>query len=51
MAHSANIATLMEAFLEVATITGEVCGDPSPELREALESAGVKIYTPLARLS
>lgn len=51
MAHSANIAVLMEAFLEVATITGEVCGNPTPELRKALEDGGVRVYTPLQTLS
>ncbi|GAA4961811.1 hypothetical protein GCM10023225_01780 [Kineococcus glutinatus] len=47
MAHSANIAPLMAEFLQVCTITGEVCGNPSPELRAALEGAGVRVYTPL----
>ncbi len=47
LAHSENLAVLMPAFLDAATISGEVCGSPSPELREALEAAGVKIYTPL----
>ena len=51
MARSANIASLMQAFLDVATITGEVCGNPTPELRKALEAAGVKVYTPLQALS
>jgi quinol monooxygenase YgiN len=51
MAHSANISSLMQAFLDVATITGEVCGNPSPELRQALEGSGVKIYTPLQSLA
>ena len=51
MAHMENVASLMEAFLEVATITGEVCGNPSPTLRKALEAAGVKVYTPLQSLS
>jgi quinol monooxygenase YgiN len=51
MAHSANIAGLMEAFLDVATITGEVCGNPTPELRKALEDAGVTVYAPLQSLS
>jgi quinol monooxygenase YgiN len=45
--HSANIAHLMQEFLAVCTITGEVCGNPSPELRKALAAGGVKIYTPL----
>lgn len=51
MAHSANIGSLMQAFLDVARITGEVCGNPNPQLREALEAGGVKVYTPLQSLS
>jgi quinol monooxygenase YgiN len=47
LAHSANVAPLMEEFLAACTITGEVCGNPSPELRKALEAGGVTIYTPL----
>lgn len=47
LGHSANISSLMQDFLAACTITGEVCGNPSPELREALEAGGVKIYTPL----
>ena len=45
--HMANIAVMMEPLSEVCTITGEVCGDPSLQLREALEAAGVTIYGPL----
>lgn len=51
LAHSANIAPLMEEFLAACTITGEVCGNPSPELRKALEAGGVTIYTPLLSLT
>jgi hypothetical protein len=49
--HSANIASLMQEFMAACTITGEVCGNPSPELRKALEAGGVKIYTPLLSLA
>jgi len=44
--HSRNIAHLMEPLLQVCSISGEVCGVPSPELREALEKQGVRIYAP-----
>jgi hypothetical protein len=47
---SARDPRRQEAFLDVATITGEVCGNPTPELRKALEGAGVKVYTPLQTL-
>lgn len=49
--HSANIGSLMQEFMATCTITGEVCGNPSPELRKALEAGGVKIYTPLQSLT
>jgi quinol monooxygenase YgiN len=49
--HMANIAPMMTPRSEVCTTTGEVCGTPSAELREALEDAGVRIYAPLQTLS
>jgi quinol monooxygenase YgiN len=49
--HMANIGSMMKPMSEVATITGEVCGTPSPELRKALEAAGVTIYAPFQTLS
>lgn len=49
--HMANIGHMMEPLSKTCTTTGEVCGTPSPELREALEAAGVKIYQPLQSLS
>lgn len=45
--HMANIAPMIEPLSKICTMTGQVCGSPSPELREALESAGVTIYEPL----
>ena len=44
--HMANVAPMAQALSEICTITGEVCGTPSPELRAALEAAGVQIYAP-----
>ena len=32
-------------------MTGEVCGASSPELRKALEDAGVTIYEPFVSLA
>ncbi|GAA5150052.1 hypothetical protein GCM10023340_26340 [Nocardioides marinquilinus] len=46
--HMRNIGRMMEPLAEVCTMTGEVCGNPSPELREALTAAGVTVYGPLA---
>jgi quinol monooxygenase YgiN len=45
--HLENIAEMMNAFAGVATISGEVCGNPSPELKAMLEKHGVPIYAPL----
>jgi quinol monooxygenase YgiN len=49
--HMANIGPMFEPLSEICTITGEVCGSPSPELRKALEAAGVTIYAPFQPLS
>ncbi|ANS79430.1 hypothetical protein SGUI_2034 [Serinicoccus hydrothermalis] len=44
--HMDNIGALMEELSQVCTMTGEVCGTPSPELRAALEAGGVTVYEP-----
>jgi quinol monooxygenase YgiN len=49
--HMANIEPMMKPLSDICTITGEICGLPSPELRNALEAAGVKIYAPFQSLS
>jgi quinol monooxygenase YgiN len=49
--HSRNMSPLMQEFMEACTITGEVCGNPSPELRKSLEAGGVKVYAPLQSVS
>ncbi|NHA69909.1 antibiotic biosynthesis monooxygenase family protein [Phycicoccus flavus] len=46
--HMQNIAEVSSLLSEVCTMTGEVCGEPSPGLRQALEAAGVTVYSPLA---
>jgi quinol monooxygenase YgiN len=51
LAHMANIAHMVEPLSQVCTMTGEICGSPSPELRAALESAGVTIYEPVPALA
>ena len=45
--HMRNIGRMMESLSEVCSMTGEVCGEPNVELREALTAAGVTIYSPL----
>ncbi len=42
----ANIGVMMKPLQEVRTVTGEICGTPSAELRNALEAADVTIYEP-----
>lgn len=41
---------MMEPLSQVCTMTGEVGGMPSPELRKKLEAAGVTTYEPLQSL-
>ena len=48
--HLANLGDLMGALLETCSISGEVLGTPSPELRASLEAAGVGIYFPYQSL-
>jgi quinol monooxygenase YgiN len=50
--HSANQGPdMMKAMLETCTIVGEVCGSPGPQLRKALQDAGVKLYTPFMSMT
>jgi quinol monooxygenase YgiN len=49
--HMTNIGPMMKPLSEICTITGEVCGTPSPELRKSLDAAGVPIYAPFQSLS
>jgi quinol monooxygenase YgiN len=44
--HLENLGDLMQAMLETCSITGEILGNPSAELRKGLEGSGVKIYAP-----
>jgi quinol monooxygenase YgiN len=44
--HTSNLGALMRALLETCSVSGEVFGRPSPELRKALERSGVRIYSP-----
>ncbi|GAA1748508.1 hypothetical protein [Aeromicrobium alkaliterrae] len=47
----ANIGPMMELLAEVCTTISEICGTPCPELRKALEAAGVTFYGPLGAYS
>jgi quinol monooxygenase YgiN len=44
--HGANLGETMAALLQICSISGEICGTPSEELRKALEGQDVRIYSP-----
>jgi quinol monooxygenase YgiN len=44
--HIKNLGDTMAALMKMCSISGEVCGTPSPELRKSLDAAGVAIYAP-----
>lgn len=49
--HGRNMAPFMEPIMATATVTGELLGDPSPELRAAFAPDGpVRLLTPWQRL-
>jgi quinol monooxygenase YgiN len=48
--HSANQGDKMAELLKICTISGEVCGSASPELKRALETYGVPVYSPYMSL-
>jgi quinol monooxygenase YgiN len=44
--HSANIGALMEPILATGTVSGELLGDPSAELRAKLTGDQPRLFTP-----
>ena len=48
--HFQNLDKTMDAILATGSVTGEILGTPSPELRKALEGSGVRIFTPYQSL-
>src|SRR5690242_9755448 len=44
--HFAHIGHLMEPIMAMATVTGEVLGLPSAEIRANLSKGGPKLFTP-----
>jgi quinol monooxygenase YgiN len=44
--HLANLGNTLTAIFETCSGSGEICGTPSPELKKALESSPVRIYSP-----
>jgi quinol monooxygenase YgiN len=44
--HAANLGDLMEAILATGSVSGELLGDPSAELRATLADRPVRLFTP-----
>ena len=44
--HLANLGETLSALRETCSMSGMICGTPSPELRKALERSGVPIFSP-----
>jgi hypothetical protein len=44
--HAANLGDLMEASLATGSVSGELLGEPSAELRAKLADSPVRLFTP-----
>jgi quinol monooxygenase YgiN len=44
--HAAHVGDLMEAILATGTVSGELLGEPSAELRAKLADSEVRLFTP-----
>ncbi|MEU4776182.1 antibiotic biosynthesis monooxygenase [Micromonospora sp. NPDC023644] len=44
--HTAHVADLMQAILATGSVSGELLGAPSAELRARLAGGGVRLFTP-----
>jgi hypothetical protein len=44
--HTAHVADLMQAILATGSVSGELLGEPSMELRAKLAGSGVRLFTP-----
>ena len=44
--HSENLAHLMEAIVATGTVSGELLGQPSADLRAKLEGSPVRLFVP-----
>lgn len=42
--HFANIGTLMDSITSIASVSGELLGRPSSQLREMIAGSGVRIF-------
>ena len=48
--HSENLAHLMEAIIATGSVSGELLGEPSPEVRAKLVGSPVQLFTPWATM-
>ena len=48
--HSENLAHLMEAIMATGSVSGELLGEPSAELRARLTGSPVRLFTPWATM-
>lgn len=48
--HTQNLGELMGQVMAICTTTGEVLGEPGPELAQGLASYGVPVYRPWLKL-
>lgn len=46
IAHAANLSELMQAILATGSVSGELLGEPNPELRARLDESEVGVFTP-----
>jgi quinol monooxygenase YgiN len=45
--HQKNLADVLGAIGQICSVSGEVCGTPSPELTEQLKGGPFQVYKPL----
>jgi hypothetical protein len=50
MEHAAHLGDIMEAIVATGTVSGELLGEPSEELRAGLEDGPVRLFTPYVSL-
>ena len=48
--HAEHIGELMEAIVATASVSGELLGEPSAELRAKIEDSPVRLFTPYLSL-